>query len=328
MANRTERGGALIGTFGLSGAGDLLGSIKKDEAKSGLVMGAAAGAQFGPIGAAVGAVIGVFSGMHAKRKRRRAERRLLIANTKIAMEVGEGAYSHIAQSRERIASNYEYNIESERARIMGSGGTLEGTAWEEAVGRQVEQRDSDTTDIDDYEQEYRESDAYKLIQKDHEFARTGGGARWGRDENRGKSVTGEDYYTKEQRAELISYGSGGGYGYDDEDYQDTGADDSFMGAAYREYKESTFYTMDEFEQVRFGTDEQKEEARGALDARIKEANTVFEDYLALDKLEKGSQSYYNNDDYYGGRREAYSGADEQARLREKLGYTPRSRGDD
>jgi len=315
MADTLKKGGAAIATGGFSEAGNLLGSIQKDEAKSGMVMGAAAGFSIGgPIGGAIGAVVGVFGGMHAKRKRRREERRILIANTKIAMEVGEGATSHIQQSRERIASNYEYNIEAERARIMGSGGTLEGSAWEEAVGQQVAQRDEDTTSIDEYEAEYRESDAYKLIKQDYEFAK-GGGGRFGRDENRGKSVTGEDYLTKEQRGELLSWS-----GDNDDDGMDTGADDSFMGTAYKAYKESTFYTMDEFEKSRFGTDEQKAEVSSALDARIKEANAVFSDYLALDSLERGAQQFGYSDP---GWNDHYSGAGEQSRLREKLDYTPR-----
>jgi len=250
-----------------------------DEAKSGLLSGAAAGSTFGPIGTAVGAVLGVFGGMRAKRKRRDAERNMRISNTNISMQIGRGTVSNIAKDRENIARSYTTNLAREKARVVAGGGTLDEETMQQIQGRVGGERDRLTAEVDLARERFEGSDAYGYIKEEYTHAFVGGRHGSGRRGIGYDNTT--DYYTEEQRGELRNYDPRTNFYGDDEGPEVSDR----MQAANRAYGESVGMSLDEFEISQFGTEEQKTEFQGVMDARIQEANRIYDDALAMDTLE-------------------------------------------
>lgn len=247
-----------------------------DETQSGIMSGVAAGSMFGPVGMIVGGAIGGFMGGKAKKKRREAERQMLIANTKMSYEIGEGSVSGMAKSRSNIATSYTANLAQERARIVASGGSLEGDAWKQAQGSVAIERDRALDAVATEREAYEASDAYGFIKRDYDAAFGAAGT--------GISVTGEDFYTEEQRADMRDYAAPLYTGDPD------AGDSRTVAAAKGVYRESVAMSLDEFELSRFGTDEQKAEMEGITSTRITEANKVYDDFLAMEELARLERS--------------------------------------
>lgn len=287
-----------------------------NESESGFVSGAAAGAYFGPFGALGGGILGAGMGMLSSRKRQQQEHEMYKANLAAAFEIGEGSYQGINQSRADIEAGYTSNLASERARFAASGASLEGATWNQVVGRQTQLRDEALDKIAEQEAAYKESEAYKAVTTEYEsaFGYTEGGGLVADKIGTGVGTSQTDYFTAEQRANLRTWEAD----IDSETGMDPGATDAFMNKAYVEYYQAIAPTRDEFEMMQYGTDEQKQTIQTSLDQRIEQANLKFDDYLALDQLEKDYQRFGYSDPSAG---ETFKGQTELDRLRTSLGYT-------
>jgi len=144
--------------------------MHNNEDKSGFLSGGAMGAQFGgPLGFVVGAALGGFLGSKAKKKRKIAEEKILVANTKRATKIGDQVIAGLNQSKAEIAENYTRGLSTERAKYAASGKRLEGASYQRVLGAVGQQRDEALTGVATDTDKFKKSEAFKFIKQDYEY---------------------------------------------------------------------------------------------------------------------------------------------------------------
>lgn len=263
---------------------------KLDEGSKGAFSGAAAGAStlsyFGPVGIFAGAVIGGMLGSSAKRKRRKAEARILKANTKQSFDIGESTYANINKARTDAADSYTQNMSAERARFAGSGASLDSDSWTAVQGRLASERDDNLTQIQGEEDKFFNSEAFKFIEKDYkymsgtDFVDQGGDDynEYGTWSIRTEGKSGESFFTDKQKKELRTYTG----------ESNQNADGGALGA-YQQYQDSITPTQDEYLKGRFGSDDDRRAFESTMDQRIADANTQYDGIVMQRRLDEQRQ---------------------------------------
>jgi len=237
---------------------------------SGFFTGGAAAASmgFGPVGFIVGGAIGAIAGGKAEKRRRKGELKILKANTKQAFGIGEIAFGDISKARTDVAENYQSSISTARARFGASGAQLSGETWQAVQGSIAKERDLNTAVIDTRLDEFKNSEAYKFMEKDLSYMQetqqdqdtpgyNQGPTRYSvRTEGR----SGETFFTDEQKDNLRSF---------------TG--DSPQGLAeFERYRDAVMPGQEDYMTARFGTDEAKKRFETEMTTRIERANEEYD----------------------------------------------------
>lgn len=265
------------------------------EVVGGIAQGAATGSTFGPIGAVVGGVFGGIMGSRGRSKRRRAEALQLKRNTKQAYNIGGDSFASIRKNKQDVQNTYALNIANEFGRFAASGRTLTGADRNRITGSNAQDRDAALEQASIQEDRFRNTTAYKLLEKD--FNTMGSVNERTRDNDSGgdgdqvteysirtEGVSGESYFTDEQKKTLRTYTSEG-------DYQL--ADNS---VAFSNYAASVTPTFEEYTQSRFGNDEDKAAFESLMNDRINNANREFDNQVLQTTVENARRRERQNED--------------------------------
>ncbi len=243
------------------------------EVVGGIAQGAATGSAFGPIGAVIGGVFGGIMGSRGRSKRRRAEALQLKRNTKQAYNIGSDSFSSIRKNKENAQNAYALNTANDIGRFAASGRVLTDADRNRITGSNAQTRDSALEQVNIQEDTFRNTQAYKLLEKD--FSTIGGIKQRSSSEGgdadtvtdysiRAEGVSGESYFTDEQKENLRTYTDSG-------NYQDTN-----NSALFRDYAASITPTFEEYTQSRFGDDEDKAAFESLMTDRINTANQEYD----------------------------------------------------
>lgn len=269
-----------------------------DEGRSGMLSGAGAGAMFGPVGIFAGAVLGGLFGRSAKKRRRREEARILKANTKQAYGIGEREFEDLTRSRKTAEAGYQYGLASAKAKYGAAGARLEGESWLALLGEEAAKRDRSLGDVQLREDEFRTSEAYKFLKQDYDFMSGMQSQQdpWDDTDSRTYSLvkegkSGESFFTENQQSDLRDYS---GISQSSEGWTPQGFDRSDK-AAYESYRSSVMPTIEEYEQSRFGGDEERAGFESVMTQRINDANRIYDEYLLQRNvaIEQQRQDYRN-----------------------------------
>lgn len=236
-----------------------------DAQFTGAASGAAAGSMFGPVGMVVGGFVGMAMGGSGRDAQRKAVKRA----TEQSYSIGDQTYQYINKGRVEAEEAFQHDMSTARARFASSGGRLEGSAWDQASGEVIRQRDERLADLGTEEKAFRNSDAYGFIKDDFEnqgnvsmsHTQTKNVDRYKVSMGRGTGVTGASMFAPEHLKMLRSGTSGKG---------------KELITRYENYSQSIKPSMDEYMDYRFGTDEQKATYVDDMTTRIKEANKRFD----------------------------------------------------
>ena len=249
-------------------------AIYDDETLMTGASGALAGSTFGPVGAGIGFAAGSLLGGSAKKARRKAELKILKANTRQAYDIGSNYYAESALNRESIDTEYTRSLGEARARFAGSGAPLEGDSWNSVVGSIANVRDEGYKQLGEYETAYKEGTAYEYLKQDYELA-TGTQVNTTRPGPKddlprvttasiaGQGITGRSPYTADQQGMIKSY-----------DDEGVASDRKFT--AYEKYAEAVRPTFEEYETSQFGDDEARTLYEKDMTTRIESANKMYE----------------------------------------------------
>ena len=204
-----------------------------------------------------------------------------------AGELFKSSYEAYGTNRTQIAEQFAGNVSSARARMGASGANIEGPVWQGILGNLTLGRDEALASVQADEDAFKEGTAYRLTQED--FNRMGSVSKsraTGKDMvgggvytlNPDSTMTGESYFTDEQKDMLITTSmSSGLYGY---------ANDLKP-------------TFEEYAKFRFGSDEEKAAFSDSMTSRIEASNLKFEKDEAIKRAIKIKQSDFYRD---GGRK--------------------------
>ncbi len=240
------------------------------EETSGFLGGAATGFKIGgPVGFIVGGALGSFFGSKAGKKRRDAEYKALVANTKQAYKIGDQTFAGLKKSREDIGKKYKQELASSQARYAASGARLEGAGYQRLLGSVSKTRDAALAETDTQEDKFRKSEAFKFIKQDYEYLtktnRFSNGPGYN-DEGyqyslRTNGRAGTGFFTDEQKEKLQTLDTSKKQGVE---------------KAFAQYANSINPTFEQYEKFKFGSDDDKAQFESDMTRRINQANTAYD----------------------------------------------------
>jgi len=214
------------------------------------------------------------------------------ANVQEAFSIVGDSVEAYGENRRMIGAQYTDEQSAARARMGASGFRFEGTAWEGIRGNLIRKRDEAYKSVDEEEEHFKGGTAYRMVREDfermgtitaHVPTKAKGSGDYGSGEEStyyslsGESaISGESYFTKEQRGKVLEHGS---------------------QSELFEYAVSLRPTFDEYLKFRFGSDEDKAAFSDSMTTRIEASNVKYARSLSMKRIEQASKNtFYKPDD--------------------------------
>ena len=242
------------------------------QRQSNVAQGAAAGSYFGPWGAVAGGVLGGVLGDSGPNATERREAKEAVAGQ--AYGIAQESFQYLSQGREAAQKTYRQDMASMTARFAATGASMTGSAWQQNRGNVIRTRDDALTGFNQFEDEYRNSEAYAEFKKDYrrQFKVSDDGDRKRSRVKDGKTV---DMFSKAQLNSMQlfeKYTPGGTRGKGDRAYKAKGNKYADLGERYNEMLKPGIRA---YEIQQFGTKAQKSQFRSDMDVRISDANQWY-----------------------------------------------------
>ena len=242
------------------------------QRQSNVAQGAAAGSYFGPWGAVAGGVLGGVLGDSGPNATERREAKEAVAGQ--AYGIAQESFQYLSQGREAAQKTYRQDMASMTARFAATGASMTGSAWQQNRGNVIRTRDDALTGFNQFEDEYRNSEAYAEFKKDYrrQFKVSDDGDRKRSRVKDGKTV---DMFSKAQLNSMQlfeKYTPGGTRGKGDTPYDAKGNKYADLGERYNEMLKPGIRA---YEIQQFGTKAQQTQFRADMDVRISKANQWY-----------------------------------------------------